>query len=111
MKNRTPIDRRRFLIGAAQAAGLLLLTGCDSLSRKDWFPRLLSRAEGLTKRAQRLVTTRRSMGKEYAEADLLPVFPSNGTRDLNHPDYHAVAQENFADCRVVNRGLVNTPTR
>ena len=108
MKNRTLIDRRRFLLGAVQAAGLLLLTGCDSLSRSEWFPRLLGRAEGLTRRAQRLVTTRRAMAKEYTEADLSPVFPSNGTRNPNDPDYQVLAQKNFADWKLEIRGLVES---
>src|SRR5438309_4912304 len=100
MKKRTPIDRRRFLIGAAQAAGLLLLTGCDSLSRTDWFPRLLGKAEGLTRRAQRLVTTRRAMAKQYTAADLSPVFQTNGTSNPNHSDCPTLAQRHFADWRL-----------
>src|SRR5437763_15308720 len=111
MKRHARIDRRRFLLGAVQAAGLLLLTGCDSLSQSEWFPRLLGRAEGLTRRAQRLVTTRRAMAKEYMEADLSPVFPSNGTRDPNVLDYQALAQRHFADWRLEVRGLVKNSSR
>jgi DMSO/TMAO reductase YedYZ molybdopterin-dependent catalytic subunit len=109
MKTLRPINRRRFLLGAVQAAGLLLLAGCDSLSRSDWFPRLLGSTEGLTRRTQRLLTTRRAMAKEYTEADLSPVFPSNGTRDPNDPDYQALAQKNFADWRLEIGGLVKSP--
>ena len=89
----------------------MLLTGCDSLSRSDWFPRLLARAEGLTRRAQRLVTTRRAMAKEYTEADLSPVFPSNGTSDPNDSDYQALAQRHFADWRLKIGGLVKNAAR
>ena len=87
----------------------MLLTGCDSLSQSDWFPRLLGKAEGLTRRAQRLVTTRRAMAKEYTEIHLSPVFPSNGTSNPNDPIYQALAQRHFADWRLAIRGLVKRP--
>lgn len=78
MMSTPDIDRRRFLLGALQTSGFFLLAGCDSLSRSDWFPSLLSSAEGLTRRVQRLLTPRRAVAKEYTEADLSPVFPANG---------------------------------
>lgn len=109
MKRHNLIDRRRFLLGAVQAAGLLLLAGCDSLSRSDWFPRLLGSAEGLTRRAQRLVTPRNAMAKEYSESDLSPVFPVNGTRFPNDPDYQALARNHFADWRLEIGGLLQQP--
>ena len=111
MKRQPLVDRRRFLLGAVQTIGLLLLSGCDNLSRSDWFARLLGRAEGLTRKAQRLVLARRAMAKEYTESDLSPVFPSNGTRDPNDPDYQALAQKNFVDWRLEIGGLVKNPAR
>lgn len=111
MKTPNPIDRRRFLLSALQTTGLLLLAGCDSLSRSDWFPRLLGSAEGLTRTAQRLVTARRAMAKEYAEADLSPVFPSNGTSHPDNPEYRAFAEKNFADWQLQLEGLVKTTAR
>ena len=110
MTNDHRIDRRRFLVGALQAAGLLLLAGCDNLSRSEWFPHVLDSAEGLTRRAQRLITSRKAMAKEYTEADLSPVFPSNGNSDPDNPDYQAMAQNGFAYWKLQIGGLVQHPT-
>jgi DMSO/TMAO reductase YedYZ molybdopterin-dependent catalytic subunit len=107
IKNR--IDRRRFMVRAAQAAGLILLAGCDNLSRSGWFPRVLGRAEGLTRRVQRLITPRKAMAREYAESDRSPVFPTNGTVDPENPDYQALVQNGFADWKLTVSGLVRHP--
>jgi len=104
------IDRRRFLVGAAQAAGLLMLAGCDNLSRSDWFPRLLGGAEGLTRRAQRLLTPRKAMAREYTEADLSPVFPANGNNLPENPEYQAMAANGFVGWKLEVGGLVQHPT-
>ncbi len=109
MTNNHRIDRRRFLLGAAQAAGLLLLAGCDNLSRSEWFPRLLGGAEGLTRRVQRLVTSRKAMAKEYAETDLSPVFPANGNNNPDNPEYQMMAANGFADWKLRIEGLVKHP--
>ena len=109
MTDKKRIDRRRFVIGALQAAGLLLLAGCDNLSRSDWFTSLLGKAEGVTRRAQRLLTPRRAMAKEFTEADLSPVFPPNGTDNPANPVYQALARNGFADWRLEVGGLVQHP--
>ena len=51
------------------------------------------------------------MAKEYTEADLSPVFPSNGTSDPNDSDYQALAQRHFADWRLKIGGLVRNAAR
>jgi len=102
------VNRRRFMTLAAQA-GLLLLAGCDNLSRSEWFPSVMSRAESLTQRVQRWLTPRRAMAKEFTEADLSPVFPPNGTRMPETADYQALAQQAFADWRLEVTGLVARP--
>lgn len=107
--NHRSIDRRRFLVGAVQAAGLLLLAGCDNLSRADWFQGLLGRAEGVTRRVQRILTSRKAMAKEFTEADLSPVFPVNGTRNPDNPAYQILARNNFADWKLEIAGLVQRP--
>ena len=109
MADNKRIDRRRFVIGALQAAGLLVLAGCDNLSRSDWFTSLLGKAEGVTRRAQRLLTPRRAMAKEFTEADLSPVFPPNGTDNPANPVYQALARDGFADWRLEVGGLVQHP--
>ena len=109
MKKNIRLDRRRFLVGAAQAAGMLLLAGCDNLSKSDWFPRLLGNTEGLTRRAQRLLTSRKAMAKEYAEAELSAVFPANGNSLPENPEYQAMAADGFADWKLQIGGLVQNP--
>ncbi|MEW6683707.1 MAG: molybdopterin-binding protein [Nitrospirota bacterium] len=104
------LSRRRFVVRAAQAATVMLLAGCDSLSRADWFPRLLGRAETLTRGVQRAITPRRAMAKEYTEADRSPVFPTNGNTDPEDPVYRALAANDFADWRLTIGGLVERPT-
>ena len=103
------IDRRRFIIKALQSAGLLMLAGCDNLSRSDWFPRLLGKTEGVTRRAQRLLSPRNAMAKEYTEAERSPVFPANGESDPNNPVYQALARNEFADWKLEIGGLVQRP--
>jgi DMSO/TMAO reductase YedYZ molybdopterin-dependent catalytic subunit len=104
------VDRRRVLIGAAQAAGLLLLAGCDNLSRSDWFTSLLGKAEKVTQGAQRLVSPRKALAKEFTEADLSAVFPPNGNRDPENPDYQRMARNGFTDWKLEINGLVQQPT-
>jgi len=103
------IDRRRFMIRAAQAAGLILLAGCDKLSQSEWFPRLLGSAEGLTRGVQRIVTSRKAMAREFNEADRSAVFPTNGNINPNNPDYQALARNNFTGWKLTVSGLVERP--
>jgi len=110
MKKSIRLDRRRFLIGAVQAAGLLVLAGCDNLSQSEWFPRLLGSAEGMTRRVQRLITAKNARAKEYTEAERSPVFPSNGTSMPDNEEYQALAQNGFANWKLEIGGLVQLPT-
>jgi len=101
--------RRSFLIRGLSGLGTLFLAGCDRLSHTAWFPPILESAESLTYRAQRLVTSRRSMAREYTEADLSPRFRSNGTAFPQDEEYLALAQGGFADWRLRVGGLVEHP--
>lgn len=102
-------DRRRVLTGAVQAASLLLLAGCDNLSRSDWFTSLLGKAERVTQGAQRLISPRKALAKEFAEADLSAIFPPNGNRDPENPDYQRMARNGFEDWKLEINGLVQQP--
>jgi DMSO/TMAO reductase YedYZ molybdopterin-dependent catalytic subunit len=104
-----PIGRRRLLTGAVQVAGLLLLAGCDNLSHSDWFTSLLGKTERVTQRAQRLISPRKAMAKEFTEADLSLVFPANGNRDPENPAYQRMAQSGFIDWKLNVGGLVQRP--
>jgi DMSO/TMAO reductase YedYZ molybdopterin-dependent catalytic subunit len=111
MKKQIRLNRRKFLVRAAQLSGLLFLAGCDNLSRKAWFEDVLSSAEGLTHRVQRLITPRKAMAREYTEADLSSVFPVNGTSNPGTGQYLALVENHFADWRLEIGGLVEQPAR
>ena len=100
------ISRRRFI---ATGASGLLLTGCDRLNNSQRFRGVLRSAEGLTMRAQRAIGGRDSLAREYSEADLSPIFRSNGTRVPNTPDYAQHMTEQFANWRLAVDGLVARP--
>jgi DMSO/TMAO reductase YedYZ molybdopterin-dependent catalytic subunit len=100
------ISRRRFI---ATGASGLLLPGCDRLDQSEGFKGVLRSAEKLTMRSQRLLGGRDALAREFGEADLSPVFRSNGTRQPNTPEYERHLAEGFANWRVVVDGLVARP--
>lgn len=102
-------SRRRFLRYALTGASAALLAGCDALSRSTWFPKLLGVAEHLNSAAHHLLTSRRSMGQEFTEADLSPEFRSNGTANPQDAEYQALAARAFEDWKLVVDGLVEAP--
>jgi DMSO/TMAO reductase YedYZ molybdopterin-dependent catalytic subunit len=99
------ISRRRFI--AVGATGLL--AGCDRLNSSQAFRGLLRSAEGLTMRAQRLVSPRDALAREYGEADMSPVFRSNGTSMPGTSEYAQHLAESFANWRLDVDGLVSRP--
>ncbi len=102
-------SRRRFLQRVLAAGGGLVLSGCDQLSRSQWFAGVLESAESLTYAAQRLLLPRKAMAQEFTEADLSPVFRSNGTSYPDNPAYQALAAAGFAEYRLQVDGLVAHP--
>ena len=100
------ISRRRFI---ATGASGLLLTGCDKLDENQAFKGVLRSAEKLTMRSQRLIGGREALAREFGEADMSPVFRSNGTRQPNTPEYERHLAEGFANWRVAVDGLVAHP--
>ncbi len=102
-------SRRRFLRRALAAGGALVLSGCDQLSRSEWFTKLLGSAEKLSFATQRLLLPRKAMAQEFTEADLSPFFRSNGTSNPDNPEYQALAAHQFADYRLEVGGLVAQP--
>lgn len=100
---------RRAFIASAVAGGGLLLGGCDRLHHSPQFRGLLRSAEGLTMRAQRLVSDRRSLAREFGEADMSPFFRSNGTNFPGTPEYTRHLAERFANWRLRVDGLVRQP--
>ena len=102
-------SRRRFLLRAMGFGSALFLSGCDRLSRTEWFPKVLDSAEKLTLATQRLVMPRKAMAQEFSAADLSPEFRSNGTNNPDNPAYQALAANNFEDYRLQIGGLVARP--
>jgi DMSO/TMAO reductase YedYZ molybdopterin-dependent catalytic subunit len=103
------LPRRRFLQGAAASAGALALGGCDAFVQNDSVSRVLRVAETLTMRAQRLIQSPKGLAREYTEADMSPVFRSNGTSMPDSDDYARLLAGKFADWRLVVNGLVRQP--
>jgi DMSO/TMAO reductase YedYZ molybdopterin-dependent catalytic subunit len=104
-------SRRRFLRSACAAAAGALVAGCDALSQKPGFVKLLGSAEHLSRSVHRALAPRRSMAQEFTEADLSPFFRSNGTNDPEDPAYQALARNGFVDWRLVVDGLVARPVQ
>ena len=100
------IDRRRFI---ATGASGLLLGGCDRLNNSSEFRGVLRSAEKLTMASQRLISPRDALAREYGEADLSPIFRSNGTARPGTDEYAQHAAEQFANWRLQVDGLVARP--
>ena len=100
------IDRRRFI---ATGASGLLLGGCDRLNNSPGFRGVLRSAERLTMNTQRLISPREALAREYDEADLSPIFRSNGTRVPGGEEYARHMAEQFANWRLTVDGLVARP--
>jgi DMSO/TMAO reductase YedYZ molybdopterin-dependent catalytic subunit len=103
------VSRRRVLAQLLTGAGAALLAGCEAASRTQWFPKILGVGEHLTRGAQHLLTSRRSMAQEFEEADLSPQFRSNGTSNPRSPAYQAHARNGFADWALQVDGRVASP--
>jgi len=105
----SPVSRRRFLARSTALLGGVLLGGCDRLSHSQWFTRMLGVAESLNRAARNATNSRLSMAQEFSEADLSPMFRSNGTSDPSSPEYQKLAAASFADYRLEIGGLVEVP--
>lgn len=101
--------RRRFLRALLAGSGYVLLTGCDRLSRSEWFPRVLASAETLNRNLHRALIGPEAMAREFTEADLSPDFPSNGTRFPGTPEYQRLFMTRFRGWHLPVTGLVAEP--
>ncbi|MFN3583695.1 molybdopterin-binding protein [Phenylobacterium sp.] len=102
-------DRRGWLKAAGASLAGLWLAGCDRLNASPGFTRLLSTGEDLTRRAQRLVTDRKALAREFAPTDISPDFKANGSTDPRDPEYLALKAAGFEGYRLVVDGLVERP--
>ena len=79
----------------------------DKLNNSPSFRGVLRSAEKLTMASQRLIAPRNALAREYGEADLSPIFRSNGTRMPGGDDYARHVAEQFANWRLIF--LINVP--
>ena len=103
------LDRRRWLSAAGAALGSIWLAGCDRLATNSTFTGVLRVAERWTKGAQRLVTDRKALAREFSRTEISRDFRANGTLRPHDPEYVALLAENFAGYRLVIDGLVEQP--
>jgi DMSO/TMAO reductase YedYZ molybdopterin-dependent catalytic subunit len=104
-----PVDRRGWLQAALASAGALALGACDRITNSKQGVAFLQSAEGLTRRAQRLLVDRKALAREFTPADISPDFRPNGSIDPQDPPYLALKAGGFADYRLVIDGLVERP--
>jgi len=99
------ISRRKFVVAGGSS---LLLGGCDKLDQSPAFKGLLRSADSLAKGSQRLLG-RNALAPQYTDADLSPIFRSNGTAMPDTTEYAQHLANNFADWRLTVDGLVAHP--
>ena len=102
------LTRRRLIAGAALGAGGLL-AGCDKLGENAGFRKILFAADEMNRHAQRLLTDRDALAREFTAENLSPVFRGNGTQYPAGADYQAHASAGFASWRLAVDGLVLRP--
>ncbi len=102
------LTRRRLVAGAGLAAAGLL-TGCDWLSRDPLAREVLFSAENFHRWAQRALTDRNALAREYRPEQTSPFFRSNGTRNPDTEEYKALWRDGFANWRLRVDGLVARP--
>ena len=100
------LTRRRLIGSLGVGAGGALLGGCDKIAASPKVKDVLSLGEGLTMRAQRLITSPAALAPEFAASAMSPVFRTNGNTLPDSEAYRAYAVDNFADWRLIVDGLV-----
>ena len=101
--------RRGWLRSVAAGAAGLWLAACNRVNDAPGVQATLRRAEGLTRRAQRLLVSRTALAREFTEAEIGRDFRANGSISPGDPDYRKLLAGGFADYRLVVKGLVETP--
>jgi DMSO/TMAO reductase YedYZ molybdopterin-dependent catalytic subunit len=112
MADLTRLGRRRFIARVGSGVAAAILAGCDDrLSENPNVTRILDGAEAVSRLAQKALTGRSALAREYSEADISADFRANGTTEPGDPDYQKLAENDFADWRLVVGGLVTKPGR
>jgi DMSO/TMAO reductase YedYZ molybdopterin-dependent catalytic subunit len=100
---------RRALVTGASLTAATLLSGCDRLNSNAAVREALFTAENFHRWAQRSLSNRHSLAREFSPEDMSPFFRGNGTLNPNTDDYKALWRGSFADWRLQIDGLVNRP--
>lgn len=108
-----PLNRRRFLRGAALAGSGLVLAGCDVLDEAGAVGHpvrdVVESANAITYRVQRLLFGRNALAREYSRAEVRQPQRPNGVTAPPDPDYRTLAARDFAGYRLAIGGLVEKP--
>jgi DMSO/TMAO reductase YedYZ molybdopterin-dependent catalytic subunit len=107
--NQEASGRRGFLRRSIGVAVAVVTSGCDRLNNTEWFPKVLTAGEDVSRAVHKALIPRKAMAQEFTSADLSPQFRSNGTSDPNSAIYQALVKNNFADWMLKVDGLVGTP--
>jgi DMSO/TMAO reductase YedYZ molybdopterin-dependent catalytic subunit len=109
------LSRRHLLFGAAQGAGLLLLSGCEKtfnrLQANQKFLSLLESAEAVNQSVQRWLTGKNKLVQEFTAQDISRYFKPNGNPPPITMDYIADAKNNWQAWRLEITGSVKQPAR
>lgn len=102
--------RRRSLLQAGLAgAAASALAGCEQVSRSPEIRRGMEQAERLTQGAQRAVTARTALAREFGPEDLTQPMRANGSTNPAAPEYRRLLEDGFRDWRLQVHGLVRNP--
>ena len=102
-------SRRGWLQAGLASAGALALGACDKITANPKGVAFLQSAEGLTRRAQRLLVDRKALAREFTSADISSDFRANGSISPADTDYVALKTTGFSDYKLVIDGLVDKP--
>ena len=102
------MNRRQWLAGVLASVGAAALSACGQ-STPPVVLQALRMAEGLTRRAQRLLVPREALAPEYDFSQISADFRPNGSINPAAADYVALRESDFADYRLVVDGLVERP--
>jgi DMSO/TMAO reductase YedYZ molybdopterin-dependent catalytic subunit len=106
-------SRRKLLVGALQASGLLLLSGCEKLfnglQQNANFRSLLESAEGANRRLLRLLTPKSKIAAEFTEQDISRYFKANGNPPPRTLEYATDAGGQWSRWRLDVAGLIEKP--
>jgi len=100
------VGRRKLIAGLG--AGLAL-GGCQKILETGPVDDLASGLDLFTRDAQRLVTPRSALAREYTRAEMGPDFRANGNRTVDSPAYRAHLADGFANWRMTVAGMVANP--